>query len=293
MSLVLGDDVPPLPHTQFARNRTAPRYCRRRRHHRYYQIQTKNTSCSGDTPEIEQLRGEIARRLFTERRAAGEGIGAYSPPTRPPGSPPLTPLTAGGKGASPEHSRPTSPRSASPRGALKGPGKSGGICEDKAAEVGGREWGGGRTAASPTRSAHSGERHVSIHLLSVYVSLILVNLRLRLVRGRAVIIGHEIFIKRQCERSRTMTPSKSKKFAAFPQGANPVLPKGETTRAWHDCMFPLVSWAGATFVPLNHAARLYGDKITRMKHPRSVSQSPSARSAVAARRTPGGTAREG
>lgn len=76
--------------------------------------------------DVDHLRDEVARRLFMERRKAGEGVGAYSPSTRPPGSPPLTPITGGGRGASPESSRATSPRSVSPRGAAKCAGKSGG-----------------------------------------------------------------------------------------------------------------------------------------------------------------------
>lgn len=82
--------------------------------------------CRRNTPEseIHKLRDDVARQLFLERRAAGEGIGALNPPSKPLGSSPITPVTGGGRGASPENSRVTSPRSASPRGAPKGPGKS-------------------------------------------------------------------------------------------------------------------------------------------------------------------------
>ncbi|CAM9176459.1 unnamed protein product, partial [Hapterophycus canaliculatus] len=100
---------------------------------------------------IEQLREDVARRLYKERLLAGTGAGAASPPTRPIGSAPITPVTGGGRGASPEHSRPTSPRSASPRGAAKGPGSS------PRGHTGGEGgWGGGGSRpGSPTRSACS------------------------------------------------------------------------------------------------------------------------------------------
>lgn len=96
--------------------------------------------------DINQLRDDVARHFFMERQAAGEGIGALSPPSRPPGSPPLTAVTGGGRGASPENSRATSPRSASPRGAVKGPGRSGA-----------RDGDGGSRPVSPARSSRSGK----------------------------------------------------------------------------------------------------------------------------------------
>lgn len=100
--------------------------------------------------DIDQLRDDVARRLYKERLLAGRGAAAASSPTRPIGSPVITPVTGGGRGASPEHSRPTSPRSASPRGAAKGPGRSSprGSVRD-----GG---GGGSRPGSPTRSVCSG-----------------------------------------------------------------------------------------------------------------------------------------
>lgn len=98
--------------------------------------------------EIEKLRDDVARQFFSERRAAGEGIGAFNPPSKPLGSSPITPVTGGGRGASPENSRVTSPRSASPRGAPKGPGKS----VDRA----GGESKGARTSR-PGSPARSGE----------------------------------------------------------------------------------------------------------------------------------------
>ncbi|CAM9478113.1 unnamed protein product, partial [Ectocarpus sp. 13 AM-2016] len=108
--------------------------------------------------DIDQLRDDVARRLYKERLLAGRGAAAASSPTRPVGSPAITPVTGGGRGASPEHSRPTSPRSASPRGATKGPGRSSprGSVRD-----GG---GGGSRPGSPTRSvcsAASGYTHYS------------------------------------------------------------------------------------------------------------------------------------
>ncbi|CBJ33004.1 hypothetical protein Esi_0402_0018 [Ectocarpus siliculosus] len=108
--------------------------------------------------DIDQLRDDVARRLYKERLLAGRGAAAASSPTRPIGSPAITPVTGGGRGASPEHSRPTSPRSASPRGATKGPGRSSprGSVRD-----GG---GGGSRPGSPTRSvcsAASGYTHCS------------------------------------------------------------------------------------------------------------------------------------
>lgn len=108
---------------------------------------------AGRGGDIDQLREDVARHLYKERLLAGGGAGAASPPTRPIGSPPITPVTGGGRGASPEHSRPTSPRSASPRGAPKGPGGS--PRGDKGRE--GQWEGGGSRPGSPTRSACSGE----------------------------------------------------------------------------------------------------------------------------------------
>ncbi|CAM9280499.1 unnamed protein product [Ectocarpus sp. 4 AP-2014] len=108
--------------------------------------------------DIDQLRDDVARRLYKERLLAGRGAAAASSPTRPIGSPAITLVTGGGRGASPEHSRPTSPRSASPRGATKGPGRS----SPRGSERDGG--GGGSRPGSPTRSvcsAASGYTHCS------------------------------------------------------------------------------------------------------------------------------------
>eukprot|EP00904_Undaria_pinnatifida_P005465 jgi/Undpi1/2048/HiC_scaffold_12.g05434.m1 len=116
-----------------------------------------------EVDNIDQLRDQVARQFFKERRAAGEGVGALSPPSRPPGSLPLTPVTSGGRGASPERPEVTSPRSASPKGAVKGPGKlsSTGLSERMS----------GSSPPSPTRSAHSatsGHTHYSGFSLRSY-----------------------------------------------------------------------------------------------------------------------------
>ncbi|CAN0500328.1 unnamed protein product, partial [Ectocarpus sp. 12 AP-2014] len=108
--------------------------------------------------DIDQLRDDVARRLYKERLLAGRGAAAASSPTRPIGSPAITSVTGGGRGASPEHSRPTSPRSASPRGATKGPGRS----SPRGSVTDGG--GGGSRPGSPTRSvcsAASGYTHCS------------------------------------------------------------------------------------------------------------------------------------